>query len=100
MTFTPFVYENNVMGFTCKRRTLTLMSLERGLNFQPIACFEYINFLSHGHFDAQRSETYTFLKVFRSNYALNVDPVFELFFEIPYKKAGTLNWGRVVPKIE
>ena len=27
----------------------------------------------------------------RSNYALNVDPMFELFFEIPYEKAGTLN---------
>ena len=29
----------------------------------------------------------------------NVDPIFELFFEIPYKKAGTLIWDRIIPKI-
>ena len=51
----------------------------------------YIFFVGHSHFDTQRSENMDILKATRSNYALNVDPIFELFFEIAYKKAGTLN---------
>ena len=60
----------------------------------------YIYYVGHSHFDTQRSENMDILNVSRSNYALNVDPIFELFFEIPYKKAGTLNWVQIVPKIE
>ena len=71
-----------------------------GLNFKRIACFVYICYLGHSHFDTQRSENMGILKVSRSNYALNVDPIFDLFFEIIYKKAGTLNWVRIVSKIE
>ena len=60
----------------------------------------YIYYQGHSHFDTQLSKNMDILKVSGSNYALNVDPIFELFFEISYEKAGTLNGDRVVPKIE
>ena len=59
--------------------------------------YVYIFFVGRSHFDTQRSEN---TGGSGSNYALNVDPIFELFFEIPYKKAGTWNWSQIVPKIE
>ena len=41
----------------------------RGLNFQPIMCFVYIDYVGHGHFATQRSENIDILKVYGSNYA-------------------------------
>ena len=54
------------------------MSLERGLNFQPIACFGYIYYVGHGHFDAQRSENMDVFESFQVELCIKCRPNFRI----------------------
>ena len=56
--------------------------------------FWYIYCVGHGHVNTQRLENLGILKVSRSNYALNVDPIFDYCLKCHTKKAGTLNWDQ------
>ena len=98
-------------GFTCRRTTLTLMSLERGLCKQVKAHARTkfwanrvfcVHFLcrsrpywhtalgKHRHFWKFSGRIMHKMSTQFSNYSLKYHT----------KKAGTLNWGRIVPKIE